>query len=205
MLKLKKWNGPQARKKFARYRAWFGATAVLFLLTAALEMVFLGADVRAAARPALSPARHLVALFTGEALWYLLPFLTGVTVYAPALSLLAAAARGLSAGAVLSAHLPAGTGREGAILALTALYLGISTIVYLAYFAFCTSVSAAAFSAPPAGGEGEMFGGTLFFSRLTARSVNLRFFGSYLFAFAASLVVQAGLSALYAVARASLC
>ena len=205
MLKLKKWNGPLARKKFARYRTWFGITAALFLLAAALEMIFLGSNVRAAAKPDLSPARHLVVLFTGEALWHLLPFLTGITVYAPALSLLTAAARGLFTGFILSGHLPTADGREWWILAVTALYLSLSALLYLAYFAFCTSVSAAAFSAPPAAGEGEMFGGTLFFSRLTARSVNLRFLGSYLFAFAAALAVQAGLAALYALARAHLC
>ena len=198
MLKLKNWNGAAVRRKFARYRLWFGLSLAVFLAVTAAEMIWFGADLRASFPQGSDFFRSFASLAAAEGIPYLIACLAGVTVYAPAWQLLSAALRGFSAGFVLSSLLPLAGGRDAFAFFTTAAYLLFSALWYLAYASFCTAVSLRIFSSHGergARGEERLFGGTLFFAELFCGSVNLRFLFSYTLFFFAALAGAALMAA----------
>ena len=189
MLKLNKWDGRIAKRKFARYRLFFALSFAVFLAVAASEMIWFGAGVRAVPQTGEAFLPSFARLAAAEGILYLVTFLAGVTVYAPAWQLTAAALRGFAAGFVLSSLLPLSEGGFF-VFFTTALYLLFSGVWFFAYASFCTAVSLRIFSSHAersAGGEERLFGGTLFYSELFCGSVNLRFLFTYTLFFLAAL------------------
>lgn len=195
-----------ARVKFARYRKWFALTLAAFGLTWALEMLFFGARVQIE-EPVAAFRQTFAGLATREGVLYLVTLLTGVTIYAPAVSLIASVLRGFAAGFVLSSLLPLTGGKAVFGFLFTALYLLLSALWYLAYADFCACVSLRVFASHAqvrAGGEEQLFGGSLFYAEFFCGAVNLRFLFSYILFFFASLTGQMLLTAGYALARTRL-
>ncbi len=198
MLKLKNWNGAAVKRKFARYRLWFALSLAVFLAAASAEMIWFGADLHASFGADVGFRRSFSGLATMEGILYLITFLAGVTVYAPAWQLLAAGLRGFSAGFVLSSLLPLGGGRDALAFFSAAAYLLTAALWHFAYASFCTAVSLRIFSSHAergARGEERLFGGTLFYAELFCGSVNLRFLFTYTLFFFASLIGAALLAA----------
>lgn len=197
---LKHFDKTLIRQRYGRYRLFFFLSFSLFLLSLVGEMFLFGAGGYALGEGGeVSFSPLFVTLFTGEAIFYLISFLLGITVYAPVVLFLFSLLRGVFSGFVLST-LAASFPQSGLFPFLLSLfYCLFSTHVFCGYSSFCTMVCLRLFTDQPLASyraeEKRMFGGSLFNSTFFANTVNFRFLFSYTLLFFASLIPVALLSA----------
>ncbi len=195
----------QFRLRYGRYRILSAILLVLFVLSAVLAVFFSAFPPALITLHPVSFSSFLMPLLWSEATFFLLVFLLGVTIYAPACALAAAILRGAWAGGAIRLFLPLETVRETFLLLTLLLYLIASFWIYAGYAAFCGSVSLRLFSdnslAAPASQTKKMFGGSLFYSSYFCGAINLRFLSSYCLVFLAALTLSFFCTLLYALLR----
>ncbi len=184
---VKQYNRMRYREKFRRYRIFFFVMSLLFAACLVGEVFWFGNMGYSYNRESVAFSSFFSNLFVGELLFLLAVFLFGLTLYAPIFGFLCAGARGAFSGfclSLLSSDLKSAKGIW--LFLICALYLLISSWLFVAYTGFCTTTALQLFSNPSKsarGGEKSMYGGTLFYSSFFQESVNLRFLFGYILFF----------------------
>ena len=176
------------KRRYGRYGILFTVFLSVFFLSAAAEILFFHEGGKIVwGKTELLPL--FVRLSSWEAVFYLLTFLLGVTVYSAAFSVFSAILRGFFSGYLIALCFFFEKASDVFLFLLVALYLLGSTWLFSAYSAFAGSVSFRLFSDGMTGRflreEERMFGGTLFCSTLFQNRINLRFLSSYVLIFLA--------------------
>ena len=190
-----------ASPKFRRYRRLFFIYALLWVSALVVEMAVFGTGNRRviASGSAFSDLFFLPAAWEGG--WYLLSYLLGVTVYAPAFGAVSSILRGFCCGFVLRCLFQSLAGRASVILFFVcALYFLLSSALFLAYGAFCACVSLRQFTDRTLKVQDEekrLFGGTLFNSTFFAETINLRFLSTYTLLFFGAVLFAMAILAFY--------
>ena len=190
-----------AGPKFRRYRILFFVCFSIFFVSWILELIFFGAASRQVALTGASFGALFFLPAAWEGGWYLLSYLLGVTVYAPAFAAVSCALRGFFSGYVFSCLAHSLSGRQSAFaFFFCSAYLFVSAFLFCVWSAFSTDVALRLFTdrpAHPSSGERRMIGGTLFNSTFFADTINLRFLFSYTVLFLAAVLCSLALLALY--------
>lgn len=201
--------GPKKRskefqKRYRRYEILFYVFVAAFFLAAVAEFFFFKESGRILWGKT-EPLSLFYRLFPLEALFFLVTFLLGVTVYSTAFSLVSVSARGFFSAYILSSAFHFESAADAFLFLLVLLYLLASSCLYACYSAFAGSVSLRLFSdgftGDPIREEERIFGGTLFCSTLFQNRVNLRFLSSYVLIFLAFFLISAISTLLYAFLR----
>lgn len=186
MLILKRYDRAAFRRRYHRYRLFFGLAYAVFLLSFLLSAIFFRRAGATFSGENYAIRETFLRLFSTELILATVLFLTGVTLYAPAVLFLGGIARGVMSGYVL-AGFELVSAKNVFTAAFCALYFLLGAALFLAYASFCAAVSVRIFSegtlADPRREEERMFGGTLFFSSLFCRTINMRFLFSYTLVF----------------------
>ena len=181
-------------RRYGRYHLFFYLALLLFLATLVSGWILWERNLFSVELSGVDGNRLFASVFSRGVTFYLLCFLCGVTLYAPAFLVVSSLIRGLSAGAILAGLFTAvGFGGLG-VFFLTLLQLLFSALLFFTYSAFCTSVSLRLFTDRPLSPKREeerMFGGSLFSSEYFQNTVNLRFLSMYLLLFLAALLLAA--------------
>jgi len=197
-------------KKFRRYKIFCLLSYGVFFLSVILEMILYGSGGEGALLLPISWREVFVPIATGEALLYLLTFLLGVTVYAPALAFLSSALRGMLCGYVVSCVFSSLSGKESVLLLLlVGVYFLVSASLSCCYASFCAMVSLRIYTDGILRNvkkeEKRMFGGTLFNSTFFCNTINLRFLSAYTILYLAVFLISIVICFAFAHLRSMLC
>ena len=187
---IKMYNRARFRKKFQRYRIFFSLMALVFLAALVAELFLYGNLNYHYQWENSSFLVFFSELFSGELFVLIVLFLFGVTLYAPVFGFLCAAARGAFSGFCLSVLFSETVNRKSVLLfILTALYLLLSSWLFLSYASFCTTTALQIYSPPRKSVKAgdKMYGGTLFYASFFQGSLNWRFITSYFLLFLLSV------------------
>ena len=190
--------------RYRRYQILFAVLFGTFFLSFLLEWFLWGSGNWQSSEMREGILSLLLPLFLYEGAVYLVTFLSGITVYAPAAAVFVSAGRGMLSSFVLASLFPAESGRDYGLAVLFLFFSVASAWLYSGYSGFCASVSLRLFwdgIRKDPREEEKMFGGVMFNSSLFCNTVNFRFLFSYCTVFFSALALEFFLLFLYALLR----
>lgn len=202
MRRINRFSRSRYRQRYGRYRRFFFISMALFFLFSLLEIIYYGAGGRICSPAPVNWKTLFPVHFTSEVSFYLIAFLLGITVYAPAFQFVSISLRGVFSAYLLSC-IAAVLDQKGNVFlfVLVLFYVLASTCMFCAYSSFCSMVSLRLFSDGTLKNyraeEKRIFGGTLFNSSLFCNTVNLRFLSVYVLFFFCALVLEALMALVY--------